>query len=125
MKKGVTTKKNNMQRTKLEKVVGQEISVVADFGNFGKSKLSLGEPKDTMLLTNVRLKIGENICQHIWVDQKEIKNLDKYKHCLKEGWKISLTGTPYRYFREGALFGKIKQAKYSLGNMKITAVKKR
>ena len=125
MKKGVTTKKNNTQRSKLEKFVGQEITVIANFGNFGKSKLSVGIPKNTMLLTNVRLKIGENICQHIWVDQKEIKNLDKYKHCLKEGWRLTIVGTPYRYFRENALFGKIKQAKYSLENIKIINARKR
>lgn len=116
-------KKNNFQRQVLKEFVGEKIRLFADFECFGKTTPTEGFPKNTMLLCNLRMPKGESVCQHIWVRADEVRNFDDYHQNLKKNQRIAIEATPYGY--GASRFGKIRNRKYSLGNIKILAVGKK
>ena len=112
--------KNVKERSKLNKFIGEKINIFADFICFGKTTLTEGFVKNTMLLQNLRMTLGDSVCQHIWIREDEIRNLDDFQDLLKKGVRLELEATPYGYGESKS--GKIRSRKYSLGNISILNV---
>lgn len=119
-KRKTTYRKNVKERAVLSFMVDQRIDVVGNFVSFGKTTLSEGFPKDTLLLCNLHLKVGEHICQHIWIRADEIRNFEEYKDSFKKNCKVYFEAIPYGYGDSRS--GKIRRRKYSLGNISIKDV---
>lgn len=114
--------KKLLTRSRLRELSNQKYEFIADYQKDGYTTISESFPDRTVCLQKLRLRIGENIADHIWVRMGQINNIEMLKECTR-GDSIIFTAVPYRYFSETGR--KISSEKYSLGDITIMAIKKK
>lgn len=112
--------KNTRDRNRMSAFEGYPIVVVAKLVAYGKTTITETIPRSTVLLCNLTTQFNDEICQHVWVRLDEIKNFHEVSDQIKQGATLTILATPYRYYND--MGRKVRNIKYSLGNIKILKV---
>lgn len=112
--------KNTRDRNRLSAFEGSPIVVVAKLAAYGKTTINETIPKTTVLLCDLMTQFHDEICQHVWVRLDEIKNYHEVANKIRKGANLTILATPYRYYYDAGR--KVRNIKYSLGDIKILEV---